>query len=142
MYDHHQVDVIWICISARWIFCLDTLRTMSMFTSLHVHFLLFCHFENFRYFYCSYIRSTEDISSGYSSAEPVSVALSRTASLTNATKAKTKSIRHNEVSSNLLMVPINYSCSLHSDLVRQLKFFCCFQFPFIFRSLSYPCLEK
>lgn len=43
----------------------------------------FCNF--------SYIRSSEDISSsGYSSAEPMSVGLSRTASMTNATRARIK----------------------------------------------------
>lgn len=39
----------------------------------------------------SYVRSSEDISSsGYSSAEPMSVGLSRTASMTNATRARIK----------------------------------------------------
>jgi hypothetical protein len=36
----------------------------------------------------SNIRSSEDISSGYSSAEPISTGLSRTASLTNATRSR------------------------------------------------------
>lgn len=48
-------------------------------------------------FQFSYIRSSEDISSGYStqysSAEPVSMALSRTSSLTNATRCKSKTKR-------------------------------------------------
>lgn len=49
--------------------------------------------------YFSYnVRSSEDISSGYSSAEPVSVALSRTTSMTGATRARTKSRRAAEVS--------------------------------------------
>ncbi|XP_036333843.1 receptor expression-enhancing protein 3-B isoform X2 [Rhagoletis pomonella] len=39
------------------------------------------------------IRSSEDISSGYSSAEPVSAALSRTSSMTNATKTRLKARR-------------------------------------------------
>lgn len=65
-------------------------------------------FNKFKYIYrlytnCSYnIRSTDDISSGYSSAEPVSAplgsGLSRTSSMTNASKARAKSKR-NEVGS-------------------------------------------
>ncbi|XP_012154847.1 uncharacterized protein LOC101453424 isoform X3 [Ceratitis capitata] len=39
------------------------------------------------------IRSSEDISSGYSSAEPVSVGLSRTSSMTNASKTRLKAKR-------------------------------------------------
>lgn len=46
---------------------------------------------------CSYIRSSDDISSGYSSTEPVSMALSRTSSLTNATRYRPKT-RRTEVS--------------------------------------------
>ncbi|KAL5289110.1 REEP2.2 family protein [Megaselia abdita] len=42
------------------------------------------------------VRSSEDISSGYSSAEPVSGALSRTSSMTGATRARTKAKRTNE----------------------------------------------
>ncbi|XP_055706978.1 uncharacterized protein LOC129804027 isoform X3 [Phlebotomus papatasi] len=38
----------------------------------------------------NYIRSSEDISSGYSSAEPMPVALSRTASLSHATRGATR----------------------------------------------------
>lgn len=47
------------------------------------------------YFHSSnrYIRSSEDISSGYSSTEPVSMALSRTSSLTNSTKHRPKAKR-------------------------------------------------
>ncbi|XP_029406304.1 receptor expression-enhancing protein 1 isoform X4 [Bactrocera dorsalis] len=45
------------------------------------------------------IRSSEDISSGYSSAEPVSVGLSRTSSMTNASKTRLKARRTTEVMS-------------------------------------------
>ncbi|CAD7089160.1 unnamed protein product [Hermetia illucens] len=41
----------------------------------------------------NYMRSSDDISSGYSSAEPVSTGLSRTASLTNATRPRFKAKR-------------------------------------------------
>ncbi|XP_055327106.1 receptor expression-enhancing protein 2 isoform X3 [Sitodiplosis mosellana] len=40
-----------------------------------------------------YIRSSEDVSSGYSSTEPVSMALSRTSSLTNPTRLRPKTKR-------------------------------------------------
>ncbi|XP_050326774.1 uncharacterized protein LOC126757157 isoform X1 [Bactrocera neohumeralis] len=43
------------------------------------------------------IRSSEDISSGYSSAEPVSVGLSRTSSMTNASKTRLKARRTTEI---------------------------------------------
>lgn len=46
---------------------------------------------------CSYVRSSEDISSGYSSAEPMPIALNRTTSLTNTAAIKIKAKR-NEVS--------------------------------------------
>lgn len=49
----------------------------------------------FRIYFSYNIRSQDDISSGYSSAEPVS-GLSRTSSMTNASKARAKSKR-NEV---------------------------------------------
>lgn len=60
---------------------------------------------------CSYnIRSTDDISSGYSSAEPVSAplgsGLSRTSSMTNASKARAKSKR-NEVGSAMYATGIS-----------------------------------
>ncbi|XP_067628203.1 uncharacterized protein ReepA isoform X5 [Eurosta solidaginis] len=42
------------------------------------------------------IRSSEDISSGYSSAEPLSAGLSRTSSMTNASKARLKGARRTE----------------------------------------------
>lgn len=41
----------------------------------------------------SYIRSSEDISSGYSSAEPMPISLSRTTSLTNTAAIKLKAKR-------------------------------------------------
>lgn len=56
-------------------------------------------------FFASYIRSSEDISSsGYSSAEPVSMALSRTASLTTNTNRNRPKTRRSEVSSNKISV--------------------------------------
>lgn len=45
------------------------------------------------------MRSSDDISSGYSSAEPISGGLSRTSSMTNASKTRLKTKRA-EVSSN------------------------------------------
>lgn len=43
---------------------------------------------------CSYnIRSSDDISSGYSSAEPIAGGLSRTSSMTNASKSRLKAKR-------------------------------------------------
>lgn len=45
----------------------------------------------------SYIRSTDDISSGYSSAEPIPGSLSRTASLTNASKLRIARAKKSEV---------------------------------------------
>lgn len=49
----------------------------------------------FKFFlcFCSYIRSSEDISSGYSSAEPMPIALSRATSLTNTAAIKLKAKR-------------------------------------------------
>lgn len=62
----------------------------------------------------SYIRSSEDISSGYStqysSAEPVSMALSRTSSLTNATRNRQKTKR-TEVS----LYHLIYTCKTYKN---------------------------
>lgn len=57
--------------------------------------ILFHHFH-------SYIRSSEDISSGYSSADPMPIALSRTTSLTNTASIKLKAKR-SEVSANTFL---------------------------------------
>lgn len=63
-------------------------------------FVMFQHvfvFYFFIDFVTSYIRSSEDISSGYSSTEPATMALSRTSSLTNGTTRYRPKAKKSEV---------------------------------------------
>lgn len=83
--------------------CRGALTTMSM-----SDVLILIDIRNYFFFILikkssSYIRSSEDISSGYSSTEANSMALSRTASLSNGTRYRPKT-RRNEVS---------FECVLH-----------------------------
>lgn len=77
---------------------------LVMVQQIQIYIYIYCLYTN-----CSYnIRSTDDISSGYSSAEPVSAplgsGLSRTSSMTNASKARAKSKRNEVGSINMLRV--------------------------------------
>lgn len=91
-----------------WMTCLGIWRIMSeFFFNGTTNFIENNSFSFTSYQLFSYIRSTEDISSGYSSAEHGSAALSRAASLTNATKAKPRN-RRTEVRLEILYVIYGY----------------------------------